>query len=89
MATVKRWTIDVVIDRSGGHTYALARLHTDVDTHLVGVGRAHVHPTGRDGPENGDEIAAARALSDLGDALLAAAAGDIEAVTDEPVTLRA
>ena len=36
--------------------------------------------------EIGDELAAGRALSDLGHALLVTTASDIHAVTDEPVT---
>jgi hypothetical protein len=88
MATVKRWTVEVFLSEDRGHTHAQARLHTGEDTHLVGVGRAHVHPTDRDIPEIGDELAAARALSDLSHALLVAAAGDIEAVTAQPVRLR-
>jgi hypothetical protein len=89
MARVKRWTVEVFINENDGHTYAHARLHTDEETHLVGIGRAHVHPTDRNVPEIGDELAASRALSDLADALLGAATGDIEAVTGEPVRLRA
>jgi hypothetical protein len=89
MTTVKRWTVEVFINEYDGHTYAQARLHTDVDTHLVGIGRARVHPSDRDVPEIGDELAASRALSDLGDALLAAAADDIEGMTGEPARLRA
>jgi hypothetical protein len=88
MTRVKRWTVDVFLSEDRGHTCARARLHTGEDTHLVGVGRAHVHPTDRDIPETGDELAAARALSDLSHALLAAAAGDIEAVTVQPAQLR-
>jgi hypothetical protein len=40
-------------------------------------------------PEIGDEIAAARALSMLVHSLLAAAEGDIEAVTDETAHVEA
>ncbi|QYN20311.1 dsRBD fold-containing protein [Amycolatopsis sp. DSM 110486] len=41
----------------------------------------------RDVPEIGDELAAARALSELAQRLLEVAAGDIEGVTHEPVRL--
>jgi hypothetical protein len=88
MATVKRWTVEVFINENDGRTSAQARLHTGEDAHLVGLGQARVHPTDRDVPEIGDELAAARALSDLSHALLAAAAGDIEAVTVQPAQLR-
>jgi hypothetical protein len=86
MAT-KRWTVDIVIEERDGHTYAEARLDTGADPRLVGVGRARLNPADRDVPEIGDELAAARALSDLGHRLLLTAAADIEAVTHQPVSL--
>jgi hypothetical protein len=87
MAAVKRWTVDVFIDEDEGHTYAEARLHTGADTRLIGIGQARLHPGDHDIPEIGDELAAARALSDLGHVLLVTAATDIEAVTAEPVRI--
>ena len=47
----------------------------------MSVGLARLNPADRDVPEIGDEIAAARALSELGHLLLSAAADDLEAVT--------
>ena len=44
------------------------------------------NPAGYDVSEIGDELAAGRAVSDLGHALLVTTASDIHAVTDEPVT---
>jgi hypothetical protein len=86
MVSTKRWSVDIFIDEDGeGHTYAEARLHSGADTMVVGVGRAKLNPADRDIPEIGDELATARALNDLGHRLLLAAAGDIEAVTDERV----
>jgi hypothetical protein len=87
MSMMKRWTVDVFIDEDGGRTYAEARLHSDADARLVGVGRARHNPDDRDVPEIGDELAAARALSDLGHRLLLAAAADIGASTRERVHL--
>jgi hypothetical protein len=87
MSTSKRWTVDIVVDDDRGRTYAEARLHRDAEPEIVGVGRAKLNPSDRDIPEIGDELAAARALSDLGHRLLLAAANDIEAVTHEPVRL--
>jgi uncharacterized protein DUF1876 len=87
MPATKRWTVDVYIDEDDGRTYAEARLHSTADTQLVGVGRARLNPADRDVPEIGDELAAARALSDLGHRLLIAAASDIGAVTGKPATL--
>jgi len=85
--TTKRWSVDVFVDEQDGSTYAEARLHTNDKTHLVGVGRARLNPADHDIPEIGDELAVARALSDLAHRLLIAAAADIEAITHEPVRL--
>ncbi|MGF1662473.1 MAG: DUF1876 domain-containing protein [Kineosporiaceae bacterium] len=82
-----RWNVDILITEHDGRTKAEARLRTRDDTHLTGVGLARLSPTDRDVPEIGDELATARALSDLAHRLLDAAATDIEAVTHEPVTL--
>jgi Rv2632c-like len=87
MSTAKRWTVEVFIDEHDGHTYAEARLHRGAGEPLVGVGRAALNPADRDIPEIGAELAAARALSDLGHRLLLAAAADIGAVTSEDVQL--
>ena len=56
-------------------------------THLVGVGTAILNPHDVNVPEIGDELAAARALSELGHRLLEAAADDIEGATHRPVHL--
>jgi hypothetical protein len=57
-------------------------------TRLVGVGPARLNPVDRDVPDIGDELAVARALSELAHALLEVADGDIEQVTHEPAHLR-
>ncbi len=87
MPVAKRWTVDVFIDEADGRTYAEARLHTGDDTRLVGMGRAWLNPADENIPEIGDELAAARALSDLGHRLLITATCDVQAVTAEPVWL--
>jgi hypothetical protein len=87
MSAMKRWRVEVFVGEDGGRTYAEARLHTEVGDHLLGVGRAKLHQGDYDVPEIGDEIAAARALTDLGHRLLITAAQDLEQVTDEPVRL--
>jgi hypothetical protein len=84
MLGTKRWTVDIFIGEHSGNTYAEARLHTGDDTHLVGTGNAKLNPADEDIPEIGDELAAARALSDLGHQLLLTAAADIEAAVNEP-----
>jgi hypothetical protein len=84
MSVTKHWTVDIYIGEHGRDTSAQAKLHTDDDTDLVGVGHARLNPADENFPEIGDELAAARALSDLGHRLLLTAAADIEAVVDEP-----
>jgi len=83
----KRWTVDIFIDEGEGHTNARARLNTGVEPHLTGFGRAKLNPDDVDVPEIGDELAAARALIELGNRLLATAARDIESITKEPAHL--
>lgn len=87
MSTAKKWSVEIHIDEHESRTRAEARLHTADKTHLVGVGLARLNPADRDIPEIGDELAAARALSDLAHQLLDAAANDIEGVTLAPATL--
>jgi hypothetical protein len=89
MPVAKRWTVDIYLSevtRNGSvQTHADARLHTQDATDLRGHGHALKHPDDADVPEIGDELAAARALSDLANQLLVAAAEDVEAVTHQPV----
>jgi Domain of unknown function (DUF1876) len=88
MNQAKRWTVDIDIDEHEGSTRAMARLHTRDTDSLTGVGLARLNPADRDVPEIGDELAAARALSELAHHLLSAAAGDIESITHVPANLR-
>ncbi len=88
MADSRRWTVDILVAEQDGRTYAEAYLHDDIGNELTGTGQARVNPTDPDVPEIGDEIAAARALADLGHRLLVTAAADLRAVTDERVELR-
>jgi hypothetical protein len=87
MIAMKRWRVEVLIGERDGRTYAEARLRTELGDRLLGVGRARLSPEDHDVPEIGDEIAAARALADLGHRLLISAAADITQVTDEPARL--
>ena len=87
MTAMKRWSVEVLIGEDEGRTYAEARLQTEIGDRLVGIGRARLSPDDRDVPEIGDELAAARALTDLGHRLLMAAAKDVQEVTHEPVRL--
>ena len=88
MIGAKTWRVDVFIGEEEGRTYAEARLRTELGDRLSGIGRAKVHPNDRDIPEIGEELAVARALTDLGHRLLVATSGDIRQVTgDEAVQL--
>ncbi|MDI2125589.1 DUF1876 domain-containing protein [Yinghuangia seranimata] len=95
MSAIKHWTVDVYLTEKTGaddvedgervRTHAEAHLHTsdstnpDPDTALRGWGTARKNPADRDVPQIGDELAAARALSDLAHRLLTVASDDIEA----------
>jgi hypothetical protein len=87
MTRTKHWTIRVHIDEHEARTRATARLHHRDETDLVGVGLARLNPADVNVPEIGDELATARALSDLAHKLLDATVTDIEAVTHAPTTV--
>jgi hypothetical protein len=83
----KAWRVRIDLGEHEGTTRAIAWLDTGAGTELRGVGEAHLSPQDPDVPEIGDELAAARALSSLSDALLDAAAGDLEQVVHARVRL--
>jgi hypothetical protein len=85
---IKQWTVTIDIDEHDGHTRAVARLLTRDTDRLTGVGLARLDPADRDVPEIGDEIAVARALSDLSHRLLQAATEDVEQSTGTPAHLQ-
>ena len=88
MAAAKEWKVEIFIGERDDMTHAEARLLPGrSDVTLTATGVARLNPTDRDVPEIGDELAVARALSELAHKLLHAAAEDIEAVTHEPVNL--
>jgi hypothetical protein len=87
MTAMKRWQVEILLGEEDGETYAEARLHTEIGDQVVGIGRARLNPHDHDVPEIGDEIAVARALTDLGHRLLITAARDIEQVTQQPARL--
>jgi len=84
MGAVKTWNIQVGIDEHEGRTRAVARLRTDGAQSLTGTGFARLNPADRDAPQIGDELAVARALSELSHLLLDVAAQDIEHSSGEP-----
>lgn len=83
----KRWSVEIFVDDDDGRSYAEARLHTHEGQPIIGRGRARVNPADEDIPEIGDELAVARALTDLGHRLLVTSSRDISAVTAEEVQL--
>jgi hypothetical protein len=87
MKTLRRWTVEVFVGEEDGRTYAEANLQDDTGNQVLGTGRARLNPADRDVPAIGDEIAVARALTDLGRQLLRTAASDIQSITHQPVHL--
>jgi hypothetical protein len=87
MSTSKRWQVDISVDEQDDKTRADARLRNPAGTELVGTGLARRNPRDANVPEIGDELAVARALSDLAHKLLDATAADIEKVTHRPAYL--
>lgn len=83
---LKNWSVEVSIDEHEGLTRAKARLRWR-EKEEVGVGLARLNPADRNVAEIGDELAVARALSDLGKRMLTVSSGDIEDVTHQPATL--
>lgn len=87
MTEAKRWHVEIFIDEHEERTRAKARLSIKDDTTLVGIGLARLAPSDTNVPEIGDELATARALSDLAHKLLEATAAAIEAITHRPADL--
>lgn len=80
------WNVDLALAEEGRETRCQARLSGRDGVAMVGEGVAHANPADENVPAIGDELAAARALSDLSHQLLHAAARDIESRTHQPVT---
>jgi hypothetical protein len=76
--TKSTWRIELTFTEDRDHTQALATLYASGDRQLHGRGRATRNPADRPAPLIGEEIAGARALSDLAHELLEAAAAEIE-----------
>jgi hypothetical protein len=83
--SVKAWHLDVLVDEHEKRTRAKARLSWQ-GNELVGVGLARLDPADEPVAAIGDELAIARALSDLAHQLLELTVSDIEAATHKPVT---
>jgi hypothetical protein len=84
--TTKTWTVQVTLDEQGNDTLADATLSVENKLEIRGRGMSRRNPRDESEPKIGDELATARALSDLAHQLLAAAASDIESKTHVPAT---
>lgn len=82
MTTAGTWPVEISLHEDDGQTRAEARLARD-GAGMTGHGLARRHPGDREVTQIGEEIAAARALSDLAHQLLSDAAGQIEGITHE------
>jgi Domain of unknown function (DUF1876) len=80
MTTVDSWPVEISLQEEDGQTRAEARLAND-GAGMIGRGVARRNPDDQAVTQIGEEIAAARALSDLAHQLLSDAAGQIEGVT--------
>ncbi len=87
MTMVDHWPVDITLHEEGRETRADARLTRNDGIRMSGHGLARRNPDDREVTEIGEEIAAARALSDLAHKLLNSAAGEIEAITHERARL--
>ena len=86
MTTLDRWPVEISLQEEDGKTLAKARLTKD-GAGVTGHGLARRNPDDREVMQIGEEIAAARALSDLAHRLLSYAAGQIEDITHERARL--
>jgi hypothetical protein len=86
MTHVSEWTVRLYLSEDEDTTTVHAVLDTGANV-LTGRGTAQRNPADSSVPEIGDEVAAGRALADLGHQLATAAACDIEAISGTPATV--
>jgi len=84
----KVWTLEISIGENANETEAQAKLRVD-ESEMTGWGRARRNPADPQRPRVGEELAVARALSDLSHRLVDAAVADIETFAGGPVHLDA
>jgi hypothetical protein len=80
------WTVEIIFTEDADRTRADAHLRAGPRL-MHGWGRARRNPADPDVPAIGEELAAARALSDLTSQLVHRAAEEIEAYEGHPVEL--
>ncbi len=77
--STQTWTVELLLSERDGTTHAEARLHTGLPEPLTATGDARLAPHDPvDVAEIGYELAAARALTRLGETLLQTADVDVE-----------
>lgn len=82
-----RWSLEVFVAEIDGETDAEARLTKIDNRNFTGRGKAKLNPADRNVAAIGEEIAIARALSDLSHKLLHSAAVGVETMTHEKARL--
>lgn len=83
MSAADRWSVEVFVGELDGETDAEARLITADNHYMSGRGKARLNPASRNVSAIGEEIAIARALSDLAHKLLHSAASGVESLTHD------
>jgi hypothetical protein len=81
------WHVIIEFDEDDRHTLATATARVREDRPMTARGDAYRKPSDSNQPLVGEEIAAARALIDLGTQLLQVAAAQIERVTHQAAHL--
>jgi hypothetical protein len=76
--TTSAWTIELRFEETTDSTQAVAALHLPSGRELRGHGQSRRNPVDRPAPRIGEEVAGARALSNLAHELLEYAATEIE-----------
>ncbi len=82
-----RWSIEVFVAEIDGETDAEIRMTKVDNRNFSGRGKAKLNPVDRNVTVIGEEIAIARALSDLSHKLLHSAAVGVETMTHEKAHL--
>jgi hypothetical protein len=82
-----RWSLEVFVAEIDGETDAEAYLTRADNRNFSGRGKAKLNPADRNVGMIGEEIAIARALSDLSHKLLHSAAAGVESMTHEKAHL--
>ena len=82
--STKTWTVELLLSERDGTTHAEARLLTGLPEPLTATGEARLSPRDPvDVAEIGYELAAARALTQLGRELLKTANADVEGLLQD------